>query len=80
MFTLQVGEGDDFVKGAYAHIGEEEAPSTAPAKDWTEITIETLRGYSAVGVTHMLVFFKWHTPDEYIAQLDWLAKDVIPAV
>ena len=78
MFSLQVGEGDEFVKGAFKHAGGEDAPSTKESVDKTAATIEALRAYSEVGVTHMLMVFDWEDVEQYKEALRWLAEDVVP--
>ncbi len=78
MFSLQVGDGDDFVKGAFKHAGGEEAPSSEESVNKTRAAIEALRTYAEAGVTHMLVVFGWETAGHYKEALRWLAEEVVP--
>jgi probable F420-dependent oxidoreductase len=82
MYNLQVGQGDDAVKEAYAHSGTEgdEQPSTGDTDNLTQTAIDTLREYADAGITQMMLIFGWHKADDYIENLEWLARDVIPQV
>ena len=79
MFSVQVGEGDETVQATFRHVGDEEMVVTG-GSDRTATAVSTLQTYADRGVTHMMLVFGWETADDYIANLEWLAADVVPQV
>jgi probable F420-dependent oxidoreductase len=76
-------EPDDLVTNAFSHSsqdGSTEMTSVSGTGDWTEDAVELIREYAAVGVTDLLVIVNWDTPDDYIAKLERLAREVVPNV
>jgi hypothetical protein len=82
MYSLQIGEGDVAVRKSFAHAGSEgeEHAGTGVSDDLTRTTVSALQEYADAGVTQMLLIFAWETPDDFIANLDWLAAEVMPSV
>jgi probable F420-dependent oxidoreductase len=82
MYSVQIAEGDAAVRKSFAHAGSEGDihASTGSSGDLTAQTVETLNEYASAGITQMLLVFGWETADDYIANLEWLAADVMPKV
>ena len=78
MFSMQVGEGDESVRAAFQHAGGQEHPSSEQSPDRTKATLDALRTYAEVGVTHMLIVFGWDDAEHYARELQWIAQDVMP--
>ena len=77
-YHVNVGEGDREVEGARSHVAGADVGGSA-ADDSPQATVDRVAALAEIGFRHLTVHFAWQTPADYVRQLEWFARHVMPA-